>query len=106
HFRRHRQTNSFAPSEESRSQPGVIPNTLRLTKNRFSSFAKRLLIVATRSAIAGELPSLVKEGWLRPSTKCREASIAGAAGVVCGMSRSFLIDARVAHRIHKVASRR
>ena len=33
--------------------------------------------------LEGRLPSLVKEGWRRPSTKCREATIAGAAGVVC-----------------------
>src|SRR5207249_9688922 len=29
-----------------------------------------------------EFPSLDKEGWLRPLKKCREASIAGADGVV------------------------
>src|SRR5438552_15327711 len=29
-----------------------------------------------------EVPSLDKEGWLRPLTKCREASVAGADGVV------------------------
>src|SRR5881396_2677041 len=30
----------------------------------------------------GELPSLAKEGWLRPLRKWREASLAGADGVV------------------------
>src|SRR6058998_4096628 len=29
-----------------------------------------------------EVPSLDKEGWLRPLRKCREASLAGADGVV------------------------
>src|SRR5256712_11410938 len=29
-----------------------------------------------------EVPSLDKEGWLRPLRKCREASFAGADGVV------------------------
>src|SRR5437899_9561600 len=29
-----------------------------------------------------EVPSLDKEGWLRPLRKCREASVAGADGVV------------------------
>ena len=29
-----------------------------------------------------ELPSLAKEGWLRPLRKSREASLAGADGVV------------------------
>src|SRR6266568_2618267 len=29
-----------------------------------------------------EVPSLDKEGWLRPLSKCREASLAGADGVV------------------------
>src|SRR5438094_8565820 len=29
-----------------------------------------------------EVPSLDKEGWLRPLRKCREASLAGAHGVV------------------------
>src|SRR5438876_5919924 len=29
-----------------------------------------------------EVPSLDKEGWLRPLRKCREASLAGAGGVV------------------------
>jgi hypothetical protein len=29
-----------------------------------------------------KLPSLDKEGWLRPLRKCREASLAGADGVV------------------------
>src|SRR5437667_6620519 len=28
----------------------------------------------------GEVPSLDKEGWLRPLRKCREASLAGADG--------------------------
>src|SRR5437899_9509775 len=34
------------------------------------------------TAGTGELPSLAKEGWLRPLRKSREASLAGADGVV------------------------
>src|SRR5947209_5233815 len=30
-----------------------------------------------------KVPSLAKEGWLRPLKKCREATLAGADGVVC-----------------------
>src|SRR5439155_14286217 len=33
-------------------------------------------------SIRMELPSLAKEGWLRPLRKSREASLAGADGVV------------------------
>ena len=49
----------------------------------FSPSLKSWPLYTRDTAGAGELPSLVKEGWLRPSTKCREATIAGAAGVVC-----------------------
>src|SRR6266568_1218260 len=34
-----------------------------------------------------EVPSLDKEGWLRPLRKRREASLAGADGVVCSSHR-------------------
>ena len=35
-----------------------------------------------RKLLGAKLPSLDKEGWLRPLKKCREASLAGADGVV------------------------
>src|SRR5438552_12415927 len=41
----------------------------------------------TTEAKAG-VPSLDKEGWLRPLRKCREASLAGADGVV-GSSHDY-----------------
>src|SRR5436190_7422579 len=37
-------------------------------------------------------PSLAKEGWLRPSTKCRAASLAGAAGVVGSSHRLSVVE--------------
>src|SRR6184192_3644304 len=39
-----------------------------------------------------KLPSLAKEGWLRPSTKCRAASSAGADGVVGSSHRLSVVD--------------
>src|SRR5919108_6129655 len=39
-----------------------------------------------------KLPSLAKEGWLRPSTKCREASLAGADGVVGSSHRLSVVE--------------
>src|SRR6266571_9007875 len=35
----------------------------------------------------GQLPSLAKEGWMRPLRKRREATLAGADGVVCSSHR-------------------
>ena len=40
-----------------------------------------------------KLPSLAKEGWLRPSTRCREASLVGADGVV-GLSHRLSVVER------------
>src|SRR5438128_2026217 len=37
-------------------------------------------------------PSLAKEGWLRPSKKCREASLAGASGLVCLGHRLSVVE--------------
>src|SRR5207249_3810772 len=38
--------------------------------------------VTSVSSPEGRIPLLGKEGWLRPLRKCREASLAGADGVV------------------------
>ena len=39
-----------------------------------------------------KFPSLAKEGWLRPSRKCREASLAGADGVVGSSHRLSVVE--------------
>src|SRR5262249_5676589 len=39
-----------------------------------------------------KLPSLAKEGWLRPSRKCREASLVGADGVVGSSHRLSVVE--------------
>ncbi len=39
-----------------------------------------------------KLPSLAKEGWLRPSTRCRAASLAGADGVVGSSHRLSVVE--------------
>jgi hypothetical protein len=62
---------------------GMIGWRRMLRGNHRVDSAKSWPLCTRDTAGAGELPSLVKEGWLRPSTKCREATIAGAAGVVC-----------------------
>ena len=61
-----------------------------LKKNVFPSLqrlAMSHIFCGTRGALKttegkAEVPSLDKEGWLRPLKKCREASLAGADGVV------------------------
>src|SRR6266567_1433991 len=52
--------------------------------SRISHFAPDQLTQATGES---KLPSLAKEGWLRPLRKRREASLAGADGVVCSSHR-------------------
>src|SRR5436190_6801908 len=39
-----------------------------------------------------EVPSLHKEGWLRPLRKCRGASLAGADGVVRSNSKTISLE--------------
>src|SRR5438552_9012028 len=39
-----------------------------------------------------EVPALDKEGWLRPLRKCREASLAGADGVVGSSHRLSVVE--------------
>src|SRR5436853_6938602 len=46
--------------------------------------------IIKRAGNRTELPSLAKEGWLRPLRKCRAASLAGADGVVGSIHRLFV----------------
>src|SRR5207237_6862950 len=48
--------------------------------------------IIKRAGNRTELPSLAKEGWLRPLRKCRAASLAGADGVVGSIHRLSVVD--------------
>ena len=66
------------------------PRIARITRKAYSSpvpachVPHLLLNTGALKTTEGkvEVPSLDKEGWLRPLRKCREASVAGADGVV------------------------
>src|SRR5213082_1536498 len=60
----------------------------------FVSSCNKIATVCFSDEIFGraKLPSLAKEGWLRPSTKCREASLAGADGVVGSIHRLSVVE--------------
>src|SRR2546428_6863453 len=72
------------------SSPAARPSRQKVTNEASSPpqlLAMSHIFCWTRGALKttegkAEVPSLDKEGWLRPLRKCREASVAGADGVV------------------------
>src|SRR5437667_8265671 len=72
------------------SSPAARPSRQKVTNEASSPpqlLAMSHIFCWTQGALKttegkAEVPSLDKEGWLRPLRKCREASVAGADGVV------------------------
>jgi hypothetical protein len=78
-------------------QVGFYRRTTFCIEHVVAGFSPRL--------ISRKLPSLVKEGWLRPVIECREASLAGADGVVGSSHELSVVERTTPSAPSNVASR-
>jgi hypothetical protein len=75
-------TEYHAASDSTRSEAHLVSSAYMGSRLRLPHDCDPLLEPGEKQLPMGKLPSLDKEGCLRPLIKCREASLPGADGVV------------------------